>query len=105
MTNLRLDPSDFKLLSPKSKEELGDYCPRVKTAHKWFCQTCGVHVWGEGSYEFEGQSFDFFTINACTIDQPQEGVDLAKVKLSYGDGLNDNWYAGSKETPYANGLP
>ena len=105
-TNLALDgPSDFTLLSPKSTDEVGNYCPRVPTARKNFCKTCGVHVWQGGQYEFEGQTHDYFMINAASIDQPQEGVDLQKVKLTYWDGLHDNWHAGMKDTPYSGGLP
>ena len=61
MTNASISESDFKLLSPNSTADgVGDYC-RMDTAHKWFCKTCGVHVWAEGSYVYEGNTIDFFT--------------------------------------------
>jgi hypothetical protein len=105
LTNASLDgPSDFKLLSPDSSSGLGDYT-RLDTAHKYFCQKCGVHVWAGGSYEYEGTKHDFFTINLATVDQPQEGVDLSKVKVQYCDGLHDNWFAGLKDVPWPGGLP
>ena len=82
-----------------------DYNPKKADVHRYFCDKCGVHVWGEGSYEYEGQKHDFFTVNAATIDQPQDGVNLNEVKISYCDGLHDNWAAGLKDKPYEGGLP
>lgn len=105
--NASLDgPADFKLLSPKSPTDdgVGNYT-RHSTANKWFCKNCGMHVYAEGQYEFQGQKFDFFTVNIASVDQPQDGVDLSTVKFSYWDGLHDNWMAGEKDTPYPNGLP
>ena len=59
----------------------------------------------EGEYEWEGKTIKFFSINLCSVDQPQEGLDLSKVKLNYCDGRNDNWGAGLKDAPWAGGLP
>ena len=105
-TGAHVEPSDFTLLSPSlpSDPQVGDYT-RLETAHKYFCKNCGTHVWAGGSYEWEGAKHEFFTINLSSIDQPQEGVDLSKVKLSYCDGLRDNWHAGLSEKPYSCGLP
>ena len=64
-----------------------------------------MHVWAGGSYTYEGQTFEFFTINLASADQPQEGVDLSKVKLNYWDGLHDGWKTGMQDTPYSGGLP
>lgn len=47
---------------------------------------------------------DFFSMNLQTIDQPQDGVELSQWKLKYWDGLNNNWFAGSREVPWAGGL-
>jgi len=52
---------------------------------------CGVHVFQEGEYEYEGTKHAFFSVNAATLDQPQERVDLSKVKIGYWDGLSNNW--------------
>lgn len=30
---------------------MGDYQPRTKSVHRYFCRDCGVHVFGEGYYE------------------------------------------------------
>ena len=105
-TNMRPEnaESDFKLLSPSSKSEMGDYNPGTPTIHRYFCQTCGVHVLSEGSYEWEGQSYDHFTVNAATIDQPQDGIDLRDVTLQYFDGLHDNWNGGLQDKPWSGGM-
>ena len=63
-----------------------------------------MHVLAGGLFEFDGQKHEYFNLNLATIEQPQEGVDLSKAKLLYWDGLNDNWYGGSKEAPWPNGL-
>jgi hypothetical protein len=77
-------PSDFKLLKPSTKEEIsGDYTQNAKMNHRYFCNKCGVHIFQEGSYEWEGQKIDFFIVNAASFDQPQEGVDLHKIKINY----------------------
>ena len=103
-TSKRLDsPDDFTLLSPASVSEVKDYQMRSKDVHKRFCGTCGIHVWGEGQYEFQGAVHKFFTINALTLDQPQEGLDLSTWKMMYVDGRNDNWAAGPKDTPWPGG--
>jgi hypothetical protein len=93
-------------LSPDSPSDpgVGDYT-RLDTAHKYFCKKCGVHVWAGGSYEYQGTKHDFFTINLASVDQPQDGVDLSKVKVTYADGLRDNWGEMSTEKPFSGGLP
>lgn len=104
-TNLRLDSlDDFKLITPSSLSDLPDYQFRSKDVHRVFCNKCGVHVIGHGFYEFEGNKYDFVTLNLITVDQPQEGIDLSKFKISYYDGLTDNFSGGTKEAPWPNGL-
>ena len=106
IVNLQLQsPDDFELLSPSSRDGLGDYNPNAQAAHKYFCKTCGVHVWAEGSYPWEGKAFHFFLINVSSVDQPQDTLDLSKIKISYCDGLNDNQAAGYKDQPWSCGLP
>ena len=97
--------SSFKLLSPSSRSDISDYNPKNTKAHKYFCAACGCHVWAEGEYEYEGQSIKLFAVNLACIDQPQEGIDVSKVKLSYWDGLNNNWAGGLKNAPWAGGMP
>lgn len=103
-TSIANPEKDFTLLSPASKSELSDYPPNHKKIHHYFCDKCGVHVFGEGSYEFQGQKHDFFTVNLATVDQPQEGIDLAEFQIEYVDGLHDNWMAGKKDKPWSGGF-
>ena len=56
-------------------------------------------------YLQEGNSFPFFMVNVMSIDQPQDGVDLGKVKLKYYDGLTNNFNAAPTDTPAPKGLP
>lgn len=104
--------SDFKLIKPKSKDDVADYAPETEATksgmadgHRYFCANCGVHVWGEGWYEFGGEKHNFFSVNLATIDQPQDGIDLSETKIKYCDGLNNNWFAGLKDEPWSGGLP
>ncbi|KAF7506302.1 hypothetical protein GJ744_011875 [Endocarpon pusillum] len=88
-TNLHLDgPEDFKLLSPASKEEVADYPSKMKSVNRYFCATCGVHVWMQGSFEFQGKTAHLFVVNLSTAEQPQEGLELT----------------GSKDEPWPGGL-
>jgi hypothetical protein len=102
-TGLRVAPEDFMLESPSSIDQLPDYQWRSKDAHRYFCDKCGVQVFMKAKYEFQGQEINAFGINAVTLDQPQEGLDLSEFKIKYWDGKNDNWMAGMKEVPYSGG--
>lgn len=103
MTTYRLpDAAHFKLLSPGSQKEIGDYQGRGG-GHRWFCQQCGVHVWMEAQYEIHGHKVDLFAVNLATLDQPQDSIDLNEVKISYVDGLHDNFMQPG-EKPYPGGL-
>jgi len=102
-TGIRLTPADFTLLSPDRPDQTKEYQLTSKRIHKYFCDTCGVHVWAEGRYEWEGQQVEFFSLNALTLDQPQEGLNLNDFKIQYWDGKNDNWAAGPKDTPWPGG--
>ena len=100
------DPDDFKLLQPASKDELGDYASSSDSVngHRYFCTACGTQIWSQGWYQFGDAKYDFFNVNAASIDQPQDGFDLSEVKLSYWNGLNNDWMSGMKEVPFSGGL-
>ncbi|KIY00864.1 uncharacterized protein Z520_03530 [Fonsecaea multimorphosa CBS 102226] len=107
-TGIRIPREDFTLLSPASlsSSPVRDYQFRSRDVHKYFCGTCGVHVCGEGSFEFpagSGTVHEFFSINALSLDQPQEGLDLSTFKMRYVDGRNDNWAAGMRDAPWPGG--
>jgi hypothetical protein len=102
-TGIKLDPADFHLLSPDSMAQVKDYQTKGKDIHKYFCGTCGVHIYQKGQYEYDGQVHEFFTLNAPTLDQPQEGLDLSQLKIQYWDGRNDNFRAGARDGPWPGG--
>ena len=93
-TAVSADPADFTLLSPASKDQLPDFKCRSRDGHRYFCDECGVQIYGEGKVELTGgQVHEYFTINLHSFDQPQDGLDLAQFKIAYYDGRNDNWQA------------
>lgn len=104
-TSIRLSSKDdFRLLSPSSLEEVSDYQWRSKDIHKYFCSKCGIQVYTCGKYEMPGgKDVPFSSVNALTLDQPQDGLDMTKWTIRYWDGKNDNWMAGQKDTPYEMG--
>ena len=107
-TNVRISApdEDFKLLKPDSKDELGDYSSTGEhvNGHRYFCPTCSVLVWSQGWYQTPTMKVEFFVLNASSIDQPQEGVELSKSNLQYFDALHDNFTAGTKDMPWEGGL-
>lgn len=85
-------PAAFRLLT--SEGHLSYYEWASKVAKRYFCKTCGVHVFGKGHLEQIGG--DFVSINFNTLDD----IDPIDVKVTYWDGRNDNWQAGDRETPW-----
>jgi hypothetical protein len=74
----------------------------AKSQHHHFCDKCGIHVFGYGSYVWEGEEVKTFSINAVTLD-PDQGVDFREFKIGYWDGKTGNWEAGMGEKPYPGG--
>lgn len=99
-TGIRVSPEDFTLLSPESVSQVKDYQMRSKDIHKYFCGTCGIHVWSQGEFVYEGKTYPLFSINILTLDQPQDGLDLSTFKIQYLDGRNDNWMTGPRDVPW-----
>lgn len=102
-TGIRTSPENFILKTPSNKADLPDYQWRSKEIHRYYCKTCGVHVFGEGVYRFGEQEVKFFSVNMITLDQPQEGLELSNWKIEYYDGRTDNWQAGLRNTPWPGG--
>lgn len=97
-----VDRKNFKLTNPSSMDQVPQYQFGPKRQHSHFCTTCGVHCFSYGSYEFQGQTINNFSINAVTLD-PDQGVDLRAIKVGHWDGKADNWAAGIAEKPYPGG--
>ncbi|KIV95323.1 hypothetical protein PV10_02993 [Exophiala mesophila] len=105
-TTIRITADDFTLISPENKAQVQNYKMKSNSnnnINKYFCGTCGIHCWSEGEFEFQGVKYPLFTINILTLDQPQEGLELSDFKIMYSDGRNDNWAAGSRDTPWPGG--
>jgi hypothetical protein len=97
------DGSQFKLLSPKSLDEVGDYRFGSKKGSHYNCKECGIYLVNKPpmTMELNGEMVSMF-INAVTLDQGQD-LDLRKFKVMYWDGKENNWAAGLKEEPYPGG--
>jgi hypothetical protein len=103
-TGITIKPEDLTMISPASLDDIPDYSWRSPNIHRRFCNKCGVQIVGHGFYEHGGQKFDFFSLNAGSLDQPQEGLDLSKFKVKYASGRDDGWMKGPKEEPFSGGL-
>jgi hypothetical protein len=85
-------PSAFRLLA--GEESLSTYEWGLKTSRRFFCKHCGVHAFGRGHLKELGG--DYVSINLNALDD----IDVGTVALSYWDGRHNNWYAGTRPTPW-----
>lgn len=92
----------FKLLSPASFDEVGNYQFGYKVGNHYFCQHCGIQCVGRAKFEIGTTMHHSTSINIVTLD-PDQDVDLRKFKISYWDGKENNWEAGQKDEPWAGG--
>ena len=65
-----------------------------KTARRYFCKTCGVHCFARGYLAEVGG--DYVSINLNAIDD----IEVDQLPLVYWDGRHNNWYAGTRATPW-----
>lgn len=103
-TGLTVKPEKFHLKSPAFLENIPSYQARTPTITRRFCNRCATSIVTHGFYEINGKRVDFFSLNANSLDQPQEGLDLSTFKIMYASGRDDNWMAGAKDVPYPGGL-
>lgn len=94
--------SEFQLLSPASTTELGSYEFGNKTMHHMFCKTCGVSCFYKGHSEALFSEASRYGVNLLTLD-PDQGLDLRKVKFQYWNGIDEEW-DGTKDEPAHNGI-
>jgi len=85
-------PEAFTLLGGEA--DLSFYEWGHKVSRRFFCKHCGAHCFGRGHLDVLGG--DFVSVNYNCLD----GVELADLKVVYWDGRHDNWYAGSRPTPW-----
>jgi len=99
-TSYQTPKSNFKLLTPASFAELTNYQPNMKTMNRYSCPTCSVQIALDGTYPLPGgKEHVHFSINAATLDQPQEGLELTGTKIVYVNGREDKWTDGLTDAP------
>lgn len=100
--------SSFELTSPAGgRSELKDY-QTSERIHRWLCPTCGVQVFQEGTFEFQGMEVSYMRINAATLDGRDDGeemVELKDVEVRYYGGRDPACIVeGTKDEPWSRGL-
>jgi hypothetical protein len=85
-------PSGLRLLS--GEESLSMYEWGGKTGKRFFCKQCGIHVFGRGHLKELGG--DYASVNLNAIDD----IDVGTLTVSHWDGRHNNWYAGTRPTPW-----
>lgn len=83
-------PAAFTL--HQGKEALTRY-PNAIGA-RYFCSTCGIHVYGEGDLPDMGGAF--VSINFNTL----EDVDTGLMAVRHWDGRHNAWHLGLRDTPW-----
>jgi hypothetical protein len=85
-------PDAFKLLA--GEEHLSTYEWGAKISKRFFCKHCGIHCFGRGYLAEVGGAYVSVSYNCL------DGVELGDLKVAYWDGRHDNWYAGTRDTPW-----
>jgi hypothetical protein len=85
-------PEAFALVS--GAESLSEYEWGAKISRRFFCKRCGIHCFGRGHLKELGG--DYVSVNFNTLDD----FDPAGAKVVHWDGRHNNWYAGSRSTPW-----
>ena len=79
-------PEAFKLLS--GGDSVTEYHGQNPTTERYFCKTCGVHLYEKGDAEWMGGKFVgifLSSLDDASIDELVEGP------VQYFDGRNNNW--------------
>jgi hypothetical protein len=85
-------PDAFRLL--EGERHLGSYAWGSKTATRYFCKHCGIHVFGRGHLAELGG--DYVSVNVNALDD----VDPNTLSAVHWDGRHDNWHAGVRPEPW-----
>lgn len=88
-------PAAFRWVAGEA--DTSDYQFGTKAMHHFFCKHCGVRPFARGHLDVLGG--DFFTVNVACIDGITQ-EQLAKLPISYSDGLNNNWQAAPAVTQH-----
>jgi hypothetical protein len=65
-----------------------------RVAQRYFCKTCGVHVFARGHLDVLGG--DYASVNINCLDD----VDPNRVSVGHWDGRHNNWQAGMASKPW-----
>ncbi len=91
-TGTIVKPAAFALLAGEAN--LGSYAWGGKTSERFFCKTCGIHVFGRGHMEQLGG--DYVSVNLNCFDD----VEVNEKDIVYWDGRHNNWQAGPRSAPW-----
>lgn len=97
------DPDSFRHAT-RGEANLGQYRFADGGVAWNFCTHCGVNVWAQGEYDRSddgGQTVRDKTllINAVTLNQDDNGLDLTKLKFGYYNGKDHGWNAEQRDEP------
>jgi len=81
-------------LEVSGEANLSSYEWGGKVAKRYFCKSCGTHLYGIGHLAELGG--DFLSINLNVLDD----IDPNVLPLGHWDGRHDNWHAGMREQPW-----
>lgn len=88
-----IKPDAFKLLS--GADAVTGYRGHNPTTERFFCTTCGVHVYEKGDAEWMGGPFVgifLASLDDASIDELMSG------RINYSDGRNNNWQNSPADT-------
>jgi len=78
----------------EGEDRVAGYLWGHRVATRYFCPSCGVHLYGRGHLAELGG--DFASVNLNALD----GVELSELPIAYWDGRHDAWDAGTRATPW-----
>lgn len=85
-------PAAFRVLG--GVRALESYAWGGRTATRYFCRRCGIHLFGRGHLAELGG--DYVSINVNTLDD----VDPNTLAVVHWDGRHNNWHAGPRPEPW-----
>lgn len=85
-----IKPADLRVLTDEATFSV---YPNAIGA-RYFCPTCGVHVYGRGDLPELGGAF--VSVNYQCL----EDVDVNTLPVKHWDGRHDNWRAGLRDQPW-----
>ncbi len=91
-TGAIVKPAAFTLVAGEAN--LSSYAWGPKISQRYFCKTCGIHVFARGHLEQLGG--DYVSVNLNCLDD----VDPNALPIGYWDGRHNNWQSGMRATPW-----